>query len=111
MANTSKKATGKEMRDRLATRLAREIIRQGDAARATSMYSDGDDEIFISSQLRLSAMVDAILSEIREPDEAMIYDGVYVNDMGDPHDSPPTRYEVERAFTAMIDAIRTGDET
>gem|GEM_PF-4453591 len=58
-----------------------------------------------------AAAVDAILAELREPDEAMHEAGSTIIDRGQghPHDRPlPT---LRNAFTAMIDAVRSSKTT
>lgn len=53
-------------------------------------------------------IIEPILNELREPDEAMHDAGSAVIDQGQghPHDKPlPT---LRNAFTAMIDAVREG---
>ena len=61
----------------------------------------------VGHEHHMASVVDTILAELREPDEAMVRVAESLLDWGDQTPGPFVPVATpERAFTAMIDAIR-----
>lgn len=99
---TAPEAPAQTMRERLIAKLMEEV----------GGYVDDPlhhpDELLVEGWINPAQVINAILAELRKPDEAMHDAGSSIIDQGQghPHDKPlPT---MRNAFTAMIDAVREG---
>lgn len=95
------------MRERLIAAMRAEFERQAQAGPGYAASADGG-LVIIEGTFDLSAVRDAVLSELATPDEEMVEVGAEKINFHDLVEDDEEGREVFAAFTAMIDHVREG---